>query len=223
MKLLPVLVAETEHDSSPRRQAEATALSARIVAANQRTADWPTVLDRLHRMASEPDALHVPLETRNTVNLAVAESALRAGRADDALKVLQPLLQALAHARSQYDIAHVARAQLLSGLAQQLLTNHLEALSSLDAAEGHYVKAFGPGHTVALLCRLNKIPSLLATGHRIKAVALIDETLPILRDRLPPGAPIVVRTERAREDLKVAFITIPPSAGHAVFLNKELP
>ena len=223
LTLLPVLLAETEHDSSPRRQAEATVLSARIVAANQRTTDWPAVFERLHRMASEPDARNVPMESRKTVSLAVAEVALRTGRIQDAQKALESLLGARAEARSQYDIAHVARAQLLAGLAQQLLSNHLDALSLLNAAEGHYEQAFGRGHTVALLCRLNQIPSLLAVGNRIRAVAVIDETLPILRERLPPRAPVVVKAERAREDLRLSLITIPPSAGHAVFFNKELP
>jgi len=212
-----------ENASSPWRQAEATILAARVLAANQLSSQRPELALKLRHLAFGADELGLTPDVRVSATLGVAEIALWESRLDDAQSILRDFLAAHEASATHGALAYRARARFLSGLALQLAKRYEEAGASLRSAEEDYEKAFGRGHTVAMLCRVNQVPSLLAAGNRKAALDLLDETLPALRQRLPPGAPVVRRVEQARKDLQASLSPIPTSAGRAVFFNEEIP
>ena len=67
-----------------------------------------------------------------------------------------------------------------------------------------YEQAQGSRHPDTLLCGLNRIESLSALGRVEEATALIDASLPELRQAIGSGAPIIKRIERWRADLAAA-------------------
>ena len=223
LKVLPALLMQVENSSSPWRQAEATILAARVLAANRLSSQRPDLALRLRHLAFGTDESGATPDIRISATLGVAEIALWEARVHDAQNILRDFLTANEGSATHDRLAHRARARFLNGLALQLGTRHEEAGASLRLAEADYEKAFGRGHTVAMLCRVNRVPSLLAAGDRSAALEVLDGALPALRQRLPPGAPVVRRVEQARKDLQASLSPIPTSAGRAVFFNEEIP
>lgn len=82
-----------------------------------------------------------------------------------------------------------------------------------------YSSALGPESTFELLCRVNRVPALLATDGRVKALAVIDDVLPKLARRLPVDAAVVKRLEQIRLALRADRTSIPVSARRAVFFE----
>ena len=217
LESMPAFLNEAKNELSPARQIEANGIALRVLAANGRATEGVDLRDRLRRIvdagagAARFDGVHL------SARLALAEADVREGDGAAGEGELAALFsdEAVAKVEGGYK----ARALMLRGLALQLQARHDEALRFLRDAEASYVDSFGPTHTETLLCRLNQIRSLVATRDRAQALALLDSTLPILRGRLPFGAPVIGALERVHRDLTVPAAGTSRTAWPAVFFN----
>ena len=130
--------------------------------------------------------------------LALAESNLRAGRAEDAQRLteqalkLRPSGQTLAVGRSLLGVA-----LLLQGSADG-------ALEQLELAEEDFKAALGADHPMTLLFALNRALALERLDRRSEALRLIERAQPILQRALGPDAPTYSRVLALRARLEQA-------------------
>ena len=197
--LLPAMALEARNGLSPRRQVQAVIAEVRVLAANRRWADGRAAAAELKNLVSNENSKPLPDYLVLASYQAIAELEIRAGLAQVALETLSDLGSRFRI--DSVDGAYRARTLMLQGLALQKDGDDTHALSVLEEATRAYAIAFGADHTQTLLCRLNTVQSLSATGFPAKAVRLIDDTLPLLRQRMPPQAPLLGQLARVRAEL----------------------
>jgi serine/threonine protein kinase len=218
MRSLPSFLREAGNDLSPARKFDGTLFAYRVLGANGRAVEGKELRDNLVRFAHGQEGEPVVDDSRRAAGqLALAEVALREGRPGDAAGEMQRLLSG--KSVQSLEIGYRSRAMMLLGLALQAEGRYAEALTTLAAAEQGYVDAFGMDHTEALLCRLNRIPSLIGLGEREQAGRVVDSVLPTIRTRLPPGAPILRRLDLLKSSFIASKDGARLSAGKADFFD----
>jgi serine/threonine protein kinase/tetratricopeptide (TPR) repeat protein len=220
LEFVPALEHEAANSSSPRRQDEATILAARALAANGLLASHPTIAARLHELAASASAEGLPTDSQAGAQLALTEAELREGRAEQADAWLSGLL---AHAERPLPAMKIfsARALLLHGLSLQLRMRHAEALAALREAEGVFSDQFGPRHTNTIICGLDAVPSLVATGEVARALAVVTGAQTPLNERLPADAPLLDRLRKISAELRAPVAPKFDAARRAVFFSEN--
>ena len=217
-ELLPAFAREANNDLSPRRRAEALIIASRVLAANEFAGDHDNLQGRLSEIIGPAVGEKLADGIVKSARLALAEVALRERRTADVDASLADLLT-VSGSMSNESRAYFARALMLHGLALQVDDNHPGALIALRSAEENYAHSFGASHTEVLLCRLNQVPSLVATGAGSVATQLVDEALPALRATLPSNSPILTRVEKIRRALHLPMPGKSSTVGRAVFFK----
>ena len=192
------LVPELASNSAPARQLRLLIAVSRAFSAAGQLPRYPQLRQRLQAGASLEDH-NLPPSLRMQARQALAEIALREGRPHAALKIVNEGLAGEDSRPTRVDLQ--ARGRMLAGLALQAEGRHAEALEMFSAASHLYGQALGNHHSDMLLCGLNRIESLTALGHVEEAIALIDVSLPELREAIGTMSPIFKRIERWRADL----------------------
>jgi serine/threonine protein kinase len=195
------LLPELASHSAPARQLRLLIVVGRAFAAAGQLPRFPLVRQRLQAGAS-PDDANLPPLLRLQARQALAEIALREGRPQAALQIVNEALAGEDSQSTRVDLQ--ARGRMLAGLALQARGRHAEALELFATASHLYEQALDSHHPDTLLCGLNRIESLSALGRVEEATALIDASLPQLRQAIGSAAPIIKRIERWRADLAAA-------------------
>jgi tetratricopeptide (TPR) repeat protein len=187
----------------------------RALAAADGLSRHPALRQRLSEGAQAGEEM--PPSLRQLARLALAEIALRENRPKDARQLADDILTVGAAQAS--DTYILARAQMLAGLASQHRQRHAEALEALAKAEKLFEQAFSARHADTLLCRLNKVESLVALGRREEALALIDDVLPELRRALGEISPVIRNIQSWRAGLAAARpVTFRPASTGDFFI-----
>ncbi len=195
------LVPDLASNSAPARQLRLLIAVSRAFSAAGQLQRYPQLRQGLQAGAAREDP-DLPPSLRLQARHALVEIALREGRLPAALKVVNEALAGENSRSARVDLQ--ARGRMLAGLALQAGGRHAEALEMFSVACNLYEQAQGSRHPDTLLCGLNRIESLSALGRVEEATALIDASLPELRQAIGSGAPIIKRIERWRADLAAA-------------------
>ncbi|MEO8925290.1 MAG: serine/threonine-protein kinase [Caldimonas sp.] len=177
MKLLPALDEEAANTSSPARQIQAQSIALRVDAANAIAGSRNTELEALLKPS-------VMLTLRLEGYMALAEAAVR--RADPA--TASHYLDVLSAQPEGVPSDYAARAAMIRGLAEYQQGRAGDALRTIEQATKAYAVEYGADHTQTVLCELNIVEPLLASGEAAQARQRIERAIALLRSRLPADA-----------------------------------
>ena len=197
--LLPQLIASAGNESSPWRQAASSNLTAEILAVDGELSARPALLAQVERNAGN-EAL--PPRDRTQALLSLAHAALRARQPVDAERLADRAV-AFQMSLAKADLALLAKAKLIRGLARQALGRADAALLDIRAATADLSSAFGAGHSLALLYRCNEAGVLRDLGRRPEAIRVLEQSIAALSEQIGE-APVLERLQRQLATLKSA-------------------
>jgi serine/threonine protein kinase len=179
--------------SSPRDQLAATSAIARTLARAGRLDSRPDILRQLQQIEGSVATSGLDANFHVVALNALAEVELLARRPERALAWIADAERLLTTGRPVVR-GEIHRMQALKGLAMAQQGQHgpaLQAMVSLCAEDVPNGMARVQDH----LLRLNCVPSLLAGGHSDRAMLLLEQSLPVVRDGLGAESPVLRRAQ----------------------------
>jgi serine/threonine protein kinase len=216
------LVTMADDPASPARQALATALLARLLAALGRADEVGALRARLQALAESGPELKLAAQYKVGAALALADAALRLGDAPQALVWVE---RALAREPDDSVSPRVfAWGHVLHGIALLELGLSEPALAALRRGGAAHRAALGELHPMSLLFSLNEARALALTGRTEEALRLVRTAEPRLREAFGADAPVHLKLLRLQAALaepgptsSAAKQTVPSSRDRWIF------
>lgn len=157
-------------------------------------ADEPGLDDRLRTLAASPPAMPINAMQQVMVLQALAEDALRRGRADEAERWLTRATELRPQSGdSAPGFAATAMTQMYTGIGLLMAGRAVDSVALLRLAQAGQARVLGASHPLAVLYSLNTAEALAAAGLTDEARTIVDPAVPVLRQAYGTESPTFQR------------------------------